>query len=329
MSPLNADTIFNGYVSANVLFALDSLGALKELAIGLNISEFCARDNLDRYVVDALVSAAADVGHIVVEDSTARLTSTGAEAAGMIGFFTWGVGGYHDIFAHAADIARGARRFGRDLYRDEAMVAQGSAQADIALMRDILDEVIAGIEFDTLADLGSGTGARLARFVGARARTRGLGLDISGPATELAAGVVERAGLSDRVQPVQADVTEVLFGGVLRDRCAQAEVVMSFMFLHDLLAEQTTRVEVVPKLREAFPRAHTFLIADTTVRPRHEGATTLPVFSSGFELAHALMGIPLYTREEYERLFIEGGLEIKEIVPFGAPYTYLFILEAC
>ena len=46
------------------------------------------------------------------------------------------------------------------------------------------------------------------------------------------------------------------------------------------------------------------------------------------ELAHALMGVPLHTRERYEQLFVDAGLRVRRTVPFGAPHTYLFVLEA-
>jgi len=327
-TPLNADTVFNGYIAANVLYALDGLGLLDALDGDVEIDRFCRERDLDPRVVDALLAAAVDVGHVDRQSSGAWLTPEGQEARMVVGFMTWGVGGYHDIFAHAADVARGRRSFRRDLDRNEGEVARGSAQAGRALMADTLDEVMARVEFTALVDLGSGTCDRLCRFVGANAGTRGLGLDLSVPATRLAVQSVQDRGLADRVAPVQADVLDVLFRGAHRDRCADVDVVMSFMFLHDLLAEESTRAEVVPALRDAFPRAHTFLIADTTIRPRTEGVGTLPIFSTGFELAHALMGVPLHTREAYERLFEQGALEIKEVIDFGAPHTYLFVLEA-
>ncbi|MFI6114809.1 methyltransferase domain-containing protein [Kitasatospora sp. NPDC051164] len=331
LTPLNPDTAFNGYICANVVHALAQLGVFQHLTAErtLDVPSFCATNTLDTAVFRALVRAAGSFGYLDVHGDRVQATALSEDVARALGFFTWGVGGYHDIFANAAPVARGDRRFRVDLERDEAMVALGSAQADTALMRHILDEEIAGIDFRTLVDLGAGVSERISRLVKDRPGSRGIGIDISRPATVLAHETVARHGLSGTVQPVCADVLDILFKDHQVDGGDEADVVMSFMFLHDLLADPGRREEVIPRLRKSFPEARVFLLADTTIRPRTEGEDSrLPVFSSGFELAHALMGVPIHTREEYERLFERGGMHLRRTVPFGAPYTYLFVLEA-
>ncbi|MGV9559494.1 SAM-dependent methyltransferase [Streptomyces sp. NPDC003522] len=328
-TPIDADTAFNGFISTHVVHALEQLGlfAWFDESGALDIPEYCRLNGLEETVFRQLLTASESFGHLVVAGDRVTPTRAWDELRRKIGFFTWGVGGYHDVFAKAAAITRGERVFGHDVRRDEGMVALGSAQADLAMMRHLLDEQIAALDFSVLADLGSGISERVSRLVKSRPGTRGLGLDISASATELAAGTVARHGLTDRVRPICADVLDVLFHGRRIEGADQVDVAMSFMFLHDLLVDPGTRMDVIPALRKAFPHAHTFLLADTTVRPRGAGGA-LPVFSSGFELAHALMGVPIYTREEYENLFREGGLHLRRTIPFGAPHTYLFVLEA-
>ncbi|MGA4847520.1 SAM-dependent methyltransferase [Streptomyces sp. G5(2025)] len=310
-------------------FALERLQVFTHLAEAksLNIADYCAENGLDESVFRALIASAESFGFMSVRGDQVELTQDGQEVRRMIGFFTWSVGGYHDVFANAAPIARGKRSFGEDVRRDEAMVALGSAQADIALMRHLLDEQINQLDFSVLADLGSGISERLCRLIQTRPGTRGIGLDISQSATELAVETVSRYDLQGQVKPVCADVRDVISGKQKIEGADEVDVVMSFMFLHDLLIDPATRSEVIPSLRAAFPKAHTFLLGDTTVRP-HDGSGTMPIFSSGFELAHALMGVPIYTREAYEELFEQGGLTVRRTVPFGAPHTYLFVLEA-
>ena len=329
LTPLNPDTAFNGFICANVVHALARLGAFQWLQQEnvMDVASFCAENKLDDTVFRSLIRAAESFGYLVSRGDLVHVTRMGQDANQMLGFFTWSVGGYHDVFANAASVAKGERRFGVDLQRDEGMVALGSAQADTALMRHTLDEEITEIGFHTLVDLGAGVSERVSRLVKARPGARGIGIDISQPATELAKDTIDRYGLRDTVEPVCADVLDILFNERRVDGADEGDVVMSFMFLHDLLADPQHRDEVIPRLRSAFPKAHTFLLADTTVRPRNEGDESLPIFSSGFELAHALMGVPIYTREAYERLFDKGGLRLCRRVPFGAPHTYLFVLE--
>jgi hypothetical protein len=329
LTPLNPDTAFNGFICAQVVHALERLGVFQRLQTdgGLDVLSYCVENALDHSVFRALVRVAESFGYVESRGDLLRATAMGEEACRVLGFFTWAVGGYHDVFANAAPLARGQRRFGVDLLRDEGMVALGSAQADTALMRHILDAEIAEIDFRTLVDLGAGVSERVSRLVKARPGSRGIGIDISGPATALAHDTIDGHGLTGTVEPVCADVLDILFDGRQVDGADEADVVMSFMFLHDLLADPKRRSEVIPRLRGAFPKAQTFLLGDTTVRPR-DGDDALPIFSNGFELAHALMGVPIYTREAYEDLFDQGGLSLRRAVPFGAPHTYLFVLEA-
>ncbi|HET7460423.1 MAG TPA: class I SAM-dependent methyltransferase [Longimicrobium sp.] len=332
VTPLAADTAFNGFVCTHVVFALERLGVFARFADAgsLEIPRFCAEREIAEPVFRALVGAAESFGHLRVSGDRVEPTDAGREIQRQVGYFTWAVGGYNDVFAGAAAIATGRRAFGVDVLRDEAMVALGSAQVDTAVMRHIFDAEIARVDFTTLVDLGSGTSQRLCRLVRGRPGTRGIGVDISPAATGLARETVAEHGLEGRVEPVCADVRQIVAGTHTLARAAEADTVMSFMFLHDLLVDPATRGGVIPRLREAFPNARTFLLADTNLRPRDGDGDggTLPIFSTAFELAHALMGVPLHTREGYERLFADAGLAVARMVPFGTPHTWLFVLEA-
>jgi hypothetical protein len=78
----------------------------------------------------------------------------------------------------------------------------------------------------------------------------------------------------------------------------------------------------------AFPLARTFVLADTMIRPAQPADATLPVFSAGYELAHALMGVPLHTKDTYEALFAQAGLRTRQVLPFGTPHSWLYVLDA-
>ncbi|MFD9322969.1 methyltransferase [Streptomyces sp. NPDC060053] len=333
-APIGVDQAFNGYVAATVVHTLDRLGVWDRLAVEprLDITDFVrsAGPAVRERVVREVLRAAAVCGWLRLDDGgdTAVLTDAGRETLHMRGYFTWAVGGYSDVFSGAARLATGEATFGDTLLRDEAMVALGSGQNDRSFMSTTLDDVLDGIDFRTLADLGSGISARVSRVVGARPGTRGLGLDISGPATELGHRTIAEAGLQDRVRAIRADVLDVCHREAHRDAIAEVDTVMSFFLLHDLLADPATRPHLFTRLREAFPAARTFVLADTMLRPEAEGSATLPVFSLGYELAHALMGVPLHTKETYEDLFAAAGLHPVRTVPFGTPHSWLYVLEA-
>lgn len=327
--PIGLDEAFNGYVAAQIVFALDRLGLLDELLEHgrVDVTATAQRLGADRRMLGELLRAAQSCGYLVLTDGAATITPAGREIAFMRGYFTWSVGGYGDLFRNAAGLVSGERRFGTDIFRDEAMVAMGSGQNDRAFMAETVDEVVAQLDFTTIADLGSGISARVCRIAAARG-ARGVGLDISDAATRLAQDTISRAGLDGSVQAVQADVLAVIKGAEKHPVLAEIDAVMSFFLLHDLFADPGTRSRVMPGLREAFPAARTFILADTMLRPAQPDDATLPVFSAGYELAHALMGVPLHTKDTYETLFAQAGLRTRKVLPFGTPHSWLYVLEA-
>jgi hypothetical protein len=95
--------------------------------------------------------------------------------------------------------------------------------------------------------------------------------------------------------------------------------------LHDLFARYERPSAALEALRKAFPTASQFLLADTM---RSAADAGLPIFSLGFELVHAFMGVPLHSKEEYEAFFAEAGFAIERCLPFGAPSSWLYLLRA-
>lgn len=327
--PISVDEAFNGYLAAQIVFALDRLELLDELLEHGRADVRAAAVRLgDQLMLGELLRAAQSCGYVVLRDDVAVITPAGRDMAFMRGYFTWAVGGYADLFSNIAGVISGDRRFGSNIFRDEAMVALGSSQNDQAFMAKTVDEVVGQLDFTAIADLGSGVSARLCRVAAARGGVRGVGLDISGAATCLAQDAIRRAGLDGNVQALQADVLDVVKGTENYPVLAEVDAVMSFFLLHDLLAAPDTRSRVLPGLREAFPKARTFVLADTMIRPVQPAGATLPVFSVGYELAHALMGVPLHTKDTYEALFTQAGLRTRQVLPFGTPHSWLYVLDA-
>ncbi|HXL91012.1 MAG TPA: class I SAM-dependent methyltransferase [Streptosporangiaceae bacterium] len=328
LTPIGVDTAFNGYVAAHVIFALHRLALLDSLESGdVDVREFAASTGTDLRMLQELLRAAACCGYVTLLEESAALTPAGREAARLRGYFTWVVGGYAEVFARMADIATGTCRFNDDVHRNEAMVALGSAQNDQAVLGGILGQVLDDVDFTMIADLGSGNSARICRVIAGRDGSRGVGLDISSSANQLAQETIRQSGLSDRARAVQRDVRELAAGRRRDSELSEVDAVMSFFLLHDLLADPATRQAVLPGLRESFPNARTFVLADTMLRPARTAGTTVPVFSLGYELAHAMMGVPLHTRESYEALFEQAGMRIRWRLPFGTPHSWLYVLE--
>jgi hypothetical protein len=319
--PATAATLFNGYIGANVCYALHELGVLRQLEEGPSTVQ-ALTGTTDPARMGMLLRTMEQLGFFEVSDSTVTLTRSGADLVHQQGFFTWSVGGYGSIWSSLAELTDGRSRYGHQVRRDEGKVAVGSSEAGQALMQPIQDSVCASIVFGSMVDIGCGDGSRLIRMCGGSQPRRGLGIDISGPACQLAADNVSQAGLTGQVDIVQANVLD-LFGA---RTFPGVELVMSMLMLHDLFASTADHAGLLHSLRGVFPDARYFLLADTTIRPVGDDGAT-PIFSLGFELAHAFMGVPLQTRETYEAAFEAADLRMLKRVPFGVPSTWLFLLE--
>ncbi|AUG80135.1 hypothetical protein CFP65_5433 [Kitasatospora sp. MMS16-BH015] len=332
-APIDSTDAYNGFIAANVIFALDRIGLLERLGRGERVSAVEATAQAgDAARVEAVLRAATDCGYVRAEGAGYLPTPAGLEVAAARGYFTWAVGGYHDVFGRAGHLSTGSHGYGTEVLRDEAMVALGSAQCDQSMFAAQLDDVLSDIDFKFIADLGSGTSARVRRVVSGREGSRGLGIDISRPATDIARHDIAAAGMQSRVTAVRADVLGLLGTQIDNDAAAtqvtEVDTVISFFLLHDLLADPATRSSIFTRMREAFPKARTFVLGDTMLRGEGDTGGPLPAFSVGFELAHAMMGVPLHTKETYEDLFTEAGLRIDRVEALATPHSWLYVLQA-
>lgn len=324
LAPMEPSVLFNGFVGAQVAFALHRLDAWKPLADAPTTSRrLAAQAGVSNDWMLILLRTMALLGYVELRGEAVALTPAGRALNEQIGLVVWGVGGYGAMLGNLRGLAAGELTYGSDVRRDEALVAIGSGEADQALMQAIEARLLASTDFDTVADIGCGAATRLVRLCASHPERRGIGIDISGPACALASERVHEAGLADRVEIIHEDILETMrtrsFPGV--------EVVTCFLMLHDLFAARDDRAEVIRSLRSAFPDAHHFLFADTVAQPweRHTGAP--PIFSVAFELVHAVMGVPLEPKETYLRAFSDAGLHVERCEPFGVPATWAFLLS--
>ncbi|MGW9439634.1 SAM-dependent methyltransferase [Streptomyces sp. NPDC055607] len=325
LAPVSTAALFNGFTGSHVAMALQELGTWDRLKDGKRPVALLAEEaGCDVIKMSALLRTMGLLGYVRFDAGEVSLTEAGHELVRDIGFFVWGVGGYGPVLNNLVELAAGTKRFGEEVRRDERHIAIGAGQVDRSVMRSIEQEVLAGIEYSSVADLGCGDATRLIRLCGETGERRGLGIDISESATDLASARVAAAGLSDRVDIVCEDVLKSMTG----ETFPGIELVANFLMMHDLLASTDDGGEVIRSLRRVFPDARYFLVADTTAQPwpQHDGP--VPIFSLEFELVHTFMDTPIMRREVYEAAFAAGGLRVLRCEPFGAPSTWLFLLEA-
>jgi SAM-dependent methyltransferase len=321
-----AADLFNAAVAASAISAAWELGLLSAVNADkpLDVAEFTVGHDLHQPTVTAILDALASVR--VVRWDDARTTVVPAErhdeAVRTRGFFHWLSGGCGELFSSLAAKARNAERVGDFVRRDGAAVAAASRE----IGRDFIDPtfaaVVAGTRHRTVADLGCGSAERLIQLVRADPEVRGIGVDISAAALAAARTAVTEAGVGDRITLVRDDVAAL----TPRPEYATVDLVTCLLMGHDLWP----RPGVVSSLRgisAAFPAVRRFLLVDTC---RSEGLAdgVWPVFTLGFEVAHAAMGKYLPTLAEWHGVFAEAGwrrLHTHEISP--PAFTAIFELE--
>lgn len=313
-----AASLYNNYISVYVLMALNHLGILQSLDITQPIRKEIYKNDK----IDYLLNLANTLGIVIIDSGEIRLTAYGDTLKTNIGFFTWAAGGYAELLKELAGIAKGVVT---DTYAlvDGKYVAEGSHECNKSLMAPIFNSHITSVEYKIIADLGCGNAGRLINFMNVKGGTKGIGIDISKGAIELARSNVEKASMNERIQLYCANVFDEIndaskaFPGV--------DTVTCFMMFHDLLNIDTGKMNLFDYLNRAFPDATTYIIADTVKSPEITGE--LPIFTMGFELIHKFQDIQLFSLEYYINYFKNAGFKVEQPIPFGVPNTYIFILK--
>lgn len=300
---LRTTDIFNSAVAASAVAAAWDLGALDALneCGEIVVSEFAERNDLHRDTVIAMFAAMASVrivrrhGDRVVPD---RNFAGVFEAKGL---FHWLSRGCAELFAGMTYAARNANRTGTFYRRDAAAISHACRDINRTYFDAAFWKAMGGLDFTAVADLGCGSGERIIEIIRARPGVYGIGVDIAPDALRVAEESVAAAGLADQVTLIAMDAR----GLDPHPRFEQVDLVTCFLMGHDLWPRERC-IASLRRIRAAFPNVRRFLLGDGL---RTVGApdTDPPLFTVGFETAHAIMGVYLPTRDEWAEVFAEGG----------------------
>lgn len=295
--------IFNSAIAAAAISAAWDVGVFDELreAERLDAADFASRHGLDADATRAVLTAlsAADVVRREGDQVTPGPNFT--EADRTKGFFYWLTGGYGELFGQLPRLLRAENRSGDFYRRDGAAIGVACRQNNKVFFDPAFKPVIASLEFSAIADLGCGSGERLIDITRERPGVRGVGIDVSADVLRLAQNEVDKAGVADRITLARSDVTAL----EERPEFAEVDLVTSFMMAHDFWPRDAC-VASFRRIREVFPNVRHFLLADTA-RTTAFSDQDMPIFSLGFETAHAVMGIYLPTLDEWDSVFEESG----------------------
>ncbi len=166
--------------------------------------------------------------------------------------------------------------------------------------------------FGTLADIAGGPGYLLAQILKANPKLSGVLFDVA-PVVEGAASLLEREGVSGRVERVAGD----FFRAVPR-----ADAYIMKHIIHDWDDERATLI--LRNINEAMGEDDRVLIVETVVPEGNE-----PHYSKVLDLEMLVSpgGIER-TAEEYAELLAGAGLKLSRIVPTRSPFSIVEAVRA-
>ncbi|UJW30481.1 methyltransferase domain-containing protein [Saccharothrix sp. AJ9571] len=306
-------SIFNSAVASAAIGAAWELGILDELRENrkADLPSFALQHDLDIRSAQGLVTALAVVGVVERDRDTVVPGRHFDEAYRTKSLFHWLSLGSGQLFSRMQYVLRNENRTGALDRRDSAAIAYACRDINTQYFDPAFWGAMDGLgyEFSSVVDLGCGSGERLMQILDRHPGATGIGVDLAGPALEVAVAETKERGLSDRLTFVEGDAREITY----RDEFADVDLLTCFMMGHDFWPRENC-VATLRRLREAFPKVRRFLLGDATRillgDPQTGGAVTeddVPVFTLGFELGHAMMDVYLPTMDEWDGVFADGG----------------------
>lgn len=322
---VTASEVFNSLILSYIVLFFSKQQLFEPLAEGVSLDQLVHGHGLERQRLTAVLDTAVTLGMLARRRGIYSLSQLGRDLAKNRGFFTWAIGGYSPLL-EAMDTFLTQPTTSSLPYVRGKEVAIGSDECNQELMEPIFWHVVGGLPVERIADLGCGNAGRLVSLLRRRPELTGVGIDIDTDAIAAATLNRDNHELGSRLQLVQEDVFTALTA--TRPELRDVELVTSFMMLHDLFNQAGLQDNLFTRLRRAFPAAKYFVFADTCVEEGENDFETMPIFAAGFELVHALRGIQVFPLSYYQQRFEQSGLKLTAQYKFGAPNTYIFVLEA-
>ncbi|KAF7169589.1 hypothetical protein CNMCM5623_002231 [Aspergillus felis] len=327
-------SIFNSAIAATAISAAWEVGLLDELKEQRNVDlhKFAIQNDLDIGSMQGLVTALAIVNVVQHEQNTIRPGRLLDEAYRTKSLFHWLTLGSGGLFSRMQYLLRNENRTGDFYQRDPVAIAYACQDINREHFDPVFWTAMAGLDykFQSVADLGSGTGERLMKILDRYPGTTGIGIDLAGPAVKVAAAEALKRGFGDRLFFKEGDVREIEHDVDY----AQIDLLTCFMMGHDFWPRDNC-VATLQQLRKAFPKVRRFFLGDTTrillgnAQSKYAiNENNVPIFTLGFEFGHAMMGVYLPTMEEWEGVFVESGWRCTRKHLVGSPsLSVIFELE--
>jgi SAM-dependent methyltransferase len=301
------------------------------------VKKYADQHNLDHGSLNGLASALSIVDVVKRDGDMIVAGELFDEAYRTKSLFHWLCLGSGSLFSRMQYVLHNENRTGSFYSRDPAAIAYACREINKEFFDPIFWTAMEGIDYQihSVVDLGCGSGERLMQILERYPETTAIGIDIAGPAIEVATAESLKRGFRDRLTFTEGDACALDH----RDEFGQVDLLTCFMMGHDFWPRDNC-IATLKRLRISFPKARRFLLGDTTRilldsadskdHPGSKNAVTeddVPIFTLGFEFGHAMMDAFLPTIEDWEGVFTEGGWRCKKSHPFAHSLSVIFELE--
>ncbi|KAG9498439.1 hypothetical protein J7337_009244 [Fusarium musae] len=326
--------IFNSYIAACSIAAAWEVGLLDQVrnTNAVNFDKVATSHDLDQRSMRGLVAALVTSGIVQYDGESINPGRLFEDAFVTKGLFHWLTLGSGSVFTRMQHMLHNKNRKGNFFSRDSAAIAFACRDANEQFIDPVFLQAVSstGISFTSAVDLGSGSGARLMQILDRYPDSTAIGVDIAGPAIQLATADAEKRGYGGRVTFLEGDATNLHY----RPEFANVDLIMSFLMGHDFWPRGNC-IKSLRMLRDAFPKVQRFFLCDTmrilVDNPKTRYAVSeenVPIFTLGFEFGHALMDVTLPTVEDWEDVFEAGGWRcLRRHCMMPPSLTMLFELE--
>jgi SAM-dependent methyltransferase len=308
--------LFEGFALASVLASLDESGLLAALEAG-PVATAPAGVSDPEDLMPAALRYLAQRELVERRDGAFALTERGRAVVKDKGYLVWLQGGYGHVLAGLGDFITGARRYGTDVERAGRWVAEGSALIGRDDVAPYAVDVLSGIDFGHVVDLGCGNGRFL---IGAAQRfgVTGVGVDLSPEACEDSKQPIAEAGLTGKVVVRCGDAGDL----DAIPELAEADLAVAHFLLHEIFEHgREALVGYLTKLGAIMPAGAHMLVAEVQPASGAHDERWRPEFT----LLHAIMRQELLDADGWHEAFTAAGWSRHEVRELGLPGAILLL----
>ncbi|RGP69664.1 methyltransferase [Fusarium sporotrichioides] len=306
-------SIFNSAIASCAIGTAWEVGILDKLRDSgrLHTGSFAKKNDLDVASTEGLVTSLVVVDILKRDGDDIVPGRLFKETYRTKSLFHWLSLGSGALFSRMQYVVRNENRHGDYYTRDPAAIAYACRDINTQHFEPAFFKALDSVTFDVqrVVDLGCGSGGRLMQILDRFPEATAIGIDLAGPALKVASSEALQRGYGTRLSFTEGDARVLKY----RNEFAEVDLLTCFMMGHDFWPRENC-ITTLQNLRDIFPNVRRFILGDATrILLGKEGderkarEADVPVFTLGFELGHAMMGVYLPTLEEWDGVFTDGG----------------------